>query len=100
MPRRIEAGYTWAVAFGRKRDNPPNLKLCPRGAWNDRMLVEATFSMLMQVCYVKRTVPRVWRYVARRLSFTIALFDPLVAWEDLPLGAHGRAHRSLARFSL
>ncbi|MDG4595680.1 MAG: hypothetical protein P9F75_08295 [Candidatus Contendobacter sp.] len=26
--------------------NPPNLKVCPRGAWNDRMLIEMVYSML------------------------------------------------------
>lgn len=88
------------MAFGRKTDNPPNLKLCPRGVWNERMLVETTFSMVTQVCHTKRVAHRVWRYFTMRLAFTVALFNLLVSWEGLPLDAHGRAHRSLARFSL
>jgi hypothetical protein len=86
--------------FARKEGNPSNLKVCPRGTWNDRMLVETTFSMLTLVCHAKHTIHRAWRYFTMRLAFSVALFNVLVQWDGLPLDEHGSAHRSIARFSL
>ena len=86
--------------FARTQGTPPNLKVCPRGTWNDRMLVETTFSMLTLVCHAKHAIHRTWRYFTMRLAFTVALFNILVQWDGLPLDAHGCAHRSIAQFSL
>ncbi len=88
------------TTFGRKEGNPSNLKVCARGTWNDRMLIETTFSMLTQVCYTKKAAHRVWRYFTMRLAFTVALFNILVQWDGLSLDEHGRTHRSIAQFSL
>lgn len=86
--------------FARKEGNPPNLKVCPRGTWNDRMSVETFFAMLTLVCHTKKTLHRLWRYFTMRLAFTVALFNVLVQWDGLPLDEQGGAHRSLAPFSL
>lgn len=86
--------------FARTDDNPPNLKVCPRGTWNDRMLVETTFSMLTLICHLKKAQHRAWRYFTMRLAFVVALFNLLVQWDGLPLDKHGCAHRSIAQFSL
>ncbi len=42
------------TTFGRKEGNPSNMKVCARGTWNDRMLIETTFSMLTQICHSKK----------------------------------------------
>jgi len=89
-----------ATTFGRTEGNPSPLKVCPRGAWNDRMLVETTFSMLTLVCHTKKAAHRAWRYVTMRLAFTVALFNVVVYWDGLPLDEDGRVHRSIAQFSL
>jgi len=86
--------------FARAEGNPPNLKVCARGTWNDRMVVETFFSMLTTVCHCKKMLHRVWRYFTMRLAFTVALFNVLVQWDGLPLDEHGEAHLSLAQFSL
>ncbi len=86
--------------FARAEGNPANLKVCPRGTWNDRMLVETLFSMLTTVCHLKKVLHRVWRYFTMRLAFTMALFNVLVQWDGLPLDEQGCAHRSIAQFSL
>jgi hypothetical protein len=39
--------------FRRQKNQPENLKICSRGEWNDRMLVETVFSLLSQVCKLK-----------------------------------------------
>src|SRR5215208_5371463 len=41
------------TAFHAKEGDPPNLKLCARGTWNTRMLVETVLSMLTRVCHLK-----------------------------------------------
>ena len=88
------------TTFGCTEDNPSNLKVYPRGAWNDRMLIETIFSMLTQICHSKKATHRAWRYFTMRLAFTVALFNVLVQWDGLPLDAQGRIHRSIAQFSL
>jgi len=88
------------TTFGRKVGNPSNMKVCARGTWNDRMLIETTFSMLTLVCRAKHASHRTWRYFTMRLAFTVALFNILVQWDGLPVDEHGHTHRSIARFSL
>jgi len=39
-----------------KTRNPLNLKLCRRGEWNDRILVETVLSMLTLVTHFKTTI--------------------------------------------
>jgi hypothetical protein len=86
--------------FVRKEGNPPNMKVCARGTWNDRMVVETLFSMRTTVCQCKKVLPRVWRYFTMRLAVTVAAFNVLVPWDGLPLDDHGEAHLSIAQFSL
>jgi len=42
------------TGFHAAEGDPTNLKLCQRGEWEDRMLVETVLSMLTLVCHVKR----------------------------------------------
>lgn len=86
--------------FARAVGNPPNMKVCPRGAWNDRMVVETLFSMLTTGGHCKKMLHRMWRYFTMRLAFTMALFNVLVQWAGLPLDEQGEAHLSIAPFSL
>ena len=48
------------TAFRATEGDPANLKLCPRGAWGDRMLVETVLSMLTLVCHFKKVMHRGW----------------------------------------
>src|SRR5215212_1646949 len=50
--------------------DPSNLKLCQRGEWEDRMLVETVLSMLTLVCHVKKVMHRGWACFQARLAFT------------------------------
>lgn len=88
------------VNFRRKTNQPENLKLCRRGEWNDRMLIETVFSLLSQVCKLKHLRQRVWAYLEMRLAFTVALFNLLQQWRGLNIDEHGVSHLSLAEFSL
>jgi len=87
-------------AFHAKTDDPANLKLCPRGEWNQRMMVETVLSMLTQVCHFKKIMHRVWGYFRARLAFTMAAFNLLAQWNGLKPDEHGKVHLSIAQFSL
>src|SRR6266581_4798919 len=88
------------TAFHAAEGDPANLKLCPRGAWQDRLLVETVLSMLTLVCHFKRVMHRVWAYFQARLAFTMAAFNVLVQWHGLEPYASGFVPLSIAEFSL
>lgn len=88
------------MAFEKKDWSPPNLKLCQRGEWNDRMVVETVLSMLTYVCDFKRSRHKVWDYFNSKLGFTMALFNILVQWFGLPANDDGFVPLSIADFSL
>jgi len=91
--------------FVLKEGNPSNMKVCQRGEWNVRMLIETVLSMLHTVCHIKHMAHRVWSYFQARLAFTMAAFNLLAQWNGpAPAGLHpdkqGRVHLSIAQFSL
>ena len=88
------------TAFHAAEGDPANLKLCPRGEWQDRMLVETVLSMLTLVCHFKRVMHRGWAYFQARLAFTMAAFNVLVQWHGLQPNASGFVPLSMAEFSL
>lgn len=86
--------------FHKKEGDPENLKLCPRGQWNDRMLVETMLSLLTTVCHLKKIGHRVWVYFQARLAYTMAVFNLLAQWDGMKPDKEGFIHLSLAQFSL
>ena len=50
------------IGFHSKHGDPTNMKVCPRGTWNVRMIVEGVLSMLTTVCHFKKVGHRVWEY--------------------------------------
>ena len=83
-----------------KEGDPANLKVCRRGEWNDRMVVETVLSMLTLVNHFKKVMHRVWEYFQMRLAFTMAAFNTLAQWYGLPADENGFVHLSIAEFSL
>ena len=88
------------TAFHAAAGDPPNLKLCPRGEWEDCMLVETVLSMLTLVCHCKKVMHRGWAYFQARLAFTMAAFNVLVRWHGFQPNASGFVPLSIAEFSL
>ncbi len=88
------------IHFHKKDSDPPNLKVCRRGVWNDRMLIETVLSMLAGVCHFKHIGHRVWRYFEMRLAFMMAVFNICVGWDGLQADENGFVPLSLAQFSL
>jgi len=88
------------TGFHAKAGDPPNMKVCPRGTWNVRMVVETVLSMLTVVCHFKKVGHRAWHYFQARLAFTMAAFNILVQWHGLQPDEDGFVHLSIAEFSL
>ena len=88
------------TAFHNKDGDAPNQKVCKRGTWNGRMVVETVLSMLQGVCHLKKVSQRTWAGLGARLAYTMALFNILVLWDGFPVDADGNIHLSIAEFSL
>ena len=86
--------------FYSRQGNPANLKVCKRGEWNVRMIIETVLSMLTRVCHFKQVGHRVWEYFRARLAFTVAAYNLLVQWYGLAPDENGYIHLSIAEFSL
>jgi len=79
--------------FHAQAGDPPNCKICKKGTWNERMLIETLFSMLKNVCHFKQLRHRSWSPLQARFAYILALYNILVLW-------HGEVRLSIAPFSL
>jgi hypothetical protein len=60
------------------RPSPANLKPCPRGTWNERMLIETLFSLVHRVCHLKYLWHRATAYLDMHLAYVAALVNTLL----------------------
>jgi hypothetical protein len=88
------------TGFHARDGDPPNLNLCPRGTWNDRMLIETVFSMLTLISHTKKMMHRVTDYLEARLAFTVTAFNLLIQWHGLNPDPDGFIPLSIAEFNL
>ncbi len=88
------------TGFHNKDGDPENLKVCKRGQWNGRMVVETLHSMLTRVCHFKHVSHRDWLYLGARFAFTMAAFNLLATWHGLVPDTDGFVKLSIAEFSL
>jgi hypothetical protein len=88
------------TGFHAKSGDPCNMKVCRRGTWNMRMMVETVLSMVTTVFHFKKVGHRIWDAFAARLAFTVAAFNVLAVWDGLEVDENGRTHLSIAEFSL
>jgi hypothetical protein len=87
-------------AFHGKQGDPSNMKVCRRGTWNTRMIMETVWSMLTKVCHLKHVSHQVADYFRARLAFVFAAFNLLTQWHGIQPNEHGVVHLSIAEFSL
>jgi hypothetical protein len=66
--------------FHAKDGDPKNLKICKRGTWNDRMIIETLNSLFTTVLKMKKLTNRTWSSLDARLSFVSAAFNLCTAW--------------------
>lgn len=80
--------------------DPPNLKVCPRGRWGERKLIETVLSMISGgngsgVCALKKVTERCWANLMAHVGAAIAAFNVLVGWDPA-----APPRLAVARFSL
>ena len=88
------------TAFHSQEGDPPNQKVCQRGTWNVRMVVETILSLLTGVCHLKKASQRTWDGLKARLAYTMALFNVLVLWDGFRVDDNGNIHLTIAEFAL
>lgn len=66
------------LGFRSAQGIPANLKLCPKGTWNERMMVETALSMVTVVCDLKHLHQRASFHIQARLACVTALFNVLL----------------------
>jgi hypothetical protein len=81
---------------------PANLKLCPRGTWNERMLIETVLSLVTTVCGLKKVFHRSLQHFVARLAYVAAMFNSLLALNRAlaPQADPQDSSRHIAQFSL
>ena len=87
------------TGFHAKTGDPVNLKVCLRGTWNRRMLVETVLSMLTTVFHCKKMGHRVWAYFRACVAWTMAVCNLLARW-GMEIDEQDMLRRSIAEFSL
>ena len=88
------------TAFHSAAGDPENLKLCRKGTWNDRMVVETSFSMRTVVCDRKRLRHRVATYIQAHLAAVVAMFTLLLRLFHQLHPEADPTQMSIAEFSL
>ncbi len=79
--------------FKAKEHNPANLKIFPKGEWNERMIVETVFSLFTVILHMKKLTHRFLAPLKARLAYTCAVFNLCTAW-------NGEIKLQLAPFAL
>lgn len=87
------------LGFRDKDGLPSNLKICPKGTWNERMIIETTFSMLTWVCHTKKFFHRVACHLFSHCAYLAAMFNVVTALFK-QLFPKDERQRALADFSL
>src|SRR5258708_25269171 len=87
------------LGFRCKADIPDNLKLCLKGTWSERMVIETSFSLLTVVCHAKQMLHRTPHHLQARLAYTAAMFNVLITL-DRHLHPSDPSLTCIAHFSL
>jgi hypothetical protein len=87
------------LGFRDRNGVPNNLKLCPKGTWNERMIIETAFSMLTVVCQSKKCFHRLADYLWSHCAYLAAMFN-VVNTLFHQLFPNDKRRLSIAEFSL
>jgi hypothetical protein len=87
------------LGFRCKAGVPDNLKLCVKGTWNDRMIIETSFSLLTVICQAKHMFHRTAAHLETRFAYTAAMFNILIGL-DRQFHPDHAFKLSIAEFSL
>lgn len=87
------------LGFRCKDGIPCNLKLSPKGTWNDRMVIETRFLMWTVVGKAKKIHQRLATYLEARLDYLADIFNGLLNLFHLIHPAADPYQLSIAEFS-
>ena len=79
---------------------PSNIKICKKGTWNERMVVETSFSMITVICNTKKFFHRVADYLWSHCAYLTAMFNVLSALFHQLHPDQSPFKMSIAEFSL
>jgi hypothetical protein len=88
------------AGWGKVDWHPTNLRICQRGEWNVRMVVETVLSMLTRICQLKRSAHRSWTAFESQLCYTLCLFNLLIELHGLQPDNTGFVELSIAAFDI
>ena len=88
------------LGFRSAQGIPDNFKLCAKGTWHERMLVETALSMVTVVCDLKHLHQRGSFYIQARLACVTALFNVLLTLFHHLHPTADPLQMSIAEFSL
>lgn len=101
VERQKEQMVIFADVGWKKVDwQPANLRLCERGEWNTRMIIETVWSMLTYICQFKHMAHKQWRAFEAHVGYSLALFNILIQWHGFLPDETGFVPLSIAEFSL
>ena len=66
--------------FHAKDGDPANLKVCKKGTWNERMLIETAFSLFEGVMNLKKQDHRLKPHLATRRAYCAAIYNICTKW--------------------
>ena len=79
--------------FHARQGDPQNLKICRKGSWNERMVIETLFSLFTTVLGLKKLAHRLLEPLKARLAYTCAVCNLCFDWS-------GETKLQLAQFKL
>lgn len=88
------------TGFEKKDWHPTNLRICKRGEWNVRMVVETVLSMLTRICKFKHMAHQAWLYFETHLCYTLTLFNLLIELFGLQPDENGFVKLSIVDFDI
>lgn len=59
--------------FKRKEGTPENFKICPKGKWNERMVIETSFSLWVRICNAKKSFHRSVEGFKAKIAYLVSL---------------------------
>lgn len=102
LPKRIDS-TTVVLGDGHFHDKDglvTNVKVCKRGCWNDRMMIETVFSMMTRLWGTKKRDTRSWEAFEVFWAYAAAAFNLLIAWHGLKADPSGIVRLSIKEFVL
>lgn len=64
--------------FKKKEGTPENFKICPKGKWNERMIIETLFSLWTRICNAKSSFHRSVEGFKAKMAYLVSLSNLII----------------------